>query len=102
MALLFPSSKQFPPSFSGHALVTLHGSWNRGQPSGYSVARLIFEEGRPLKFVDFITGFYIDEERGQFGRPCGLVEWKDGSVLMSDDSGGVIYRIRHAGGLSGE
>jgi glucose/arabinose dehydrogenase len=99
MALLFPSGKQFPPTFAGHALVTLHGSWNRGQPSGYSVARLIFEEDRPVKFVDFITGFYIDEERGQFGRPCGLVEWKDGSVLMSDDSGGVIYRIRHSGGL---
>ena len=49
-----------------------------------------------MRFENFITGFFIDEERGQFGRPCGLVEWKDGSVLMSDDSGGVIYRIRNA------
>ena len=94
--MLFPSRKHFPERFAGDALVTFHGSWNRGVPSGYSVGRLRFEEGRPVRFENFITGFFIDEERGQFGRPCGLVEWKDGSVLMSDDSGGVIYRIRNA------
>ena len=96
MAMLFPSRKHFPDRFAGDALVTFHGSWNRGVPSGYSVGRLRFEEGRPVRCENFITGFFIDEERGQFGRPCGLVEWKDGSVLMSDDSGGVIYRIRNA------
>jgi len=96
MAILFPSAKQFTGDFTGDALVTFHGSWNRGQASGYSVMRLRFDEGRPVKFENFITGFYIDEEKGQFGRPCGLVEWKDGTVLMSDDGDGLIYRISQA------
>ncbi len=95
MALLFPSTKHFPASFSGDALVTLHGSWNRGEPSGYKVVRLRFENDQPAKFEDFVTGFYLEGEKGQFGRPCGLAEWNDGTILMSDDAGGVIYRIWH-------
>ena len=94
MALLFPSGKNFPKNFAGDALVTLHGSWNRGTPSGYSVVRLRFEDGEPAEFEGFVSGFC--DESGQFGRPCGLVEWKDGSVLMSDDGGGVIYRISNS------
>ncbi len=97
MALLFPSTEQFPKDFGGDALVTFHGSWNRGEPSGYSVMRLRFEGGKPVKFEPFIEGFYRAEEEGQFGRPCGLVESKDGSVLMSDDGAGVIYRIAKEG-----
>jgi glucose/arabinose dehydrogenase len=95
MALLFPSGKHFPEDFNGDALVTLHGSWNRGEPSGYKVVRLRFENEQPVKFEDFVTGFYEVSEKGQFGRPCGLVEWNDGTILMSDDGGGVIYRIWH-------
>ncbi|MCW1924743.1 PQQ-dependent sugar dehydrogenase [Luteolibacter arcticus] len=93
MAMLFPSAKQFTKDFHGDALVTLHGSWNRGKPSGYSVMRLRFKNGEPEAFEDFITGFYLEGDRSHFGRPCGLAEWTDGTVLMSDDSGGVIYRI---------
>lgn len=95
MALLFPSDKHFPADFKGDALVTLHGSWNRGEPSGYKVVRLRFENDEPVKFEDFVTGFYVPSEKGQFGRPCGLAEWNDGTILMSDDAGGVIYRIWH-------
>jgi glucose/arabinose dehydrogenase len=98
MALLFPGKKQFPAGFHGDALVTLHGSWNRGEASGYSVVRLRFRDGAPAAFENFISGFYLPGEKAQFGRPCGLVEWKDGTVLMSDDSGGVIYRIWHSAG----
>jgi glucose/arabinose dehydrogenase len=94
MALLFPSGKSFPADFAGDALVTLHGSWNRGTPSGYSVVRLRFKDGKPQEFEDFATGFCDGKE--QFGRPCGLVEWKDGSILMSDDGGGLIYRISNS------
>ena len=95
MALLFPSAKQFPADFRGDALVTFHGSWNRAKPSGYSVMRLRFKNGEPSGFEDFLTGFI--EGSGQFGRPCGLLEWQDGSVLVSDDGAGMIYRITAAG-----
>jgi glucose/arabinose dehydrogenase len=96
MALLFPSERHFPASFHGDALATFHGSWNRGEPSGYSVMRLRFRDGEAVRFEDFITGFYLQGDRTQFGRPCGLAEWNDGTVLMSDDGGGVIYRIWHS------
>jgi len=96
MAMLFPSSKQLPKEFHGDALVTLHGSWNRAKASGYKVVRLHFKNGEPEAFQDFITGFYLEGDKTHFGRPCGLAEWKDGTVLMSDDSGGLIYRIWHS------
>ncbi|MCW1915854.1 PQQ-dependent sugar dehydrogenase [Luteolibacter sp. GHJ8] len=76
MALLFPSATNFPKAFHGDALVTFHGSWNRSKPSGYSVMRLRFKDGAPDKFEDFLTGFVRGD--GQFGRPCGLLELKDG------------------------
>jgi glucose/arabinose dehydrogenase len=96
MALLFPTAKQFPKSFNGDALVTLHGSWNRATASGYKVMRLRFKNGEPESFEDFVSGFYLEGDKSHFGRPCGLAEWTDGTVLMSDDSGGVIYRIWHS------
>jgi len=96
MAMLFPSAKQFPKSFNGDALVTLHGSWNRSTASGYKVVRLRFENGEPKAFEDFVSGFFEEGDKTQFGRPCGLAEWVDGTILMSDDSGGVIYRIWHS------
>ncbi len=96
MALLFPSMKQFPKDFHGDALVTFHGSWNRAEASGYSVMRLRFRSEEPAAFEEFIGGFYLEGEKAQFGRPCGLAEWRDGTILMSDDSGGMIYRIWHS------
>lgn len=92
MALLFPSAKQLK-KLSGDALVSFHGSWNRGEPSGYSVMRLRFKNNEPTEFEPFLSGFYLPDEKGQFGRPCGLIEWTDGSILLSDDGAGVIYRI---------
>ncbi|MDQ3623262.1 MAG: PQQ-dependent sugar dehydrogenase [Verrucomicrobiota bacterium] len=97
MALLFYTSSQFPEEYRGDAFVTFHGSWNRGEPSGYKVARLQFKDGKPAEFEDFLTGFYLPKEKSQFGRPCGLALARDGSLLLSDDGGGVIYRISWAG-----
>ncbi|MBX3743645.1 MAG: PQQ-dependent sugar dehydrogenase [Akkermansiaceae bacterium] len=94
MALLFPTSKFFSGEAAGDGLVTLHGSWNRGTASGYEVVRVKLEkDGSSATFHPFISGFFLEQEKGQFGRPCDLIEDGDGSVLMSDDSGGRIYRI---------
>ncbi len=95
MDLVFYRGDQFPEEFRNSAFVTFHGSWNKKKPSGYNVAVLKFEKGKPVKFVDFITGFLIDDNKARFGRPCGLVLAKDGSLLMSDDDGGVVYRITY-------
>lgn len=97
MAFLFYTGTQFPAEYRESAFVTLHGSWNRGKPSGYKVVRVKFKDGKPQGFEDFLTGFLVKDNAAQFGRPCGLALAKDGSLLMSDDSGGVIYRISYTG-----
>lgn len=95
MALLFYTGTQFPAEYRESAFVTLHGSWNRGTPTGYKVVRLKFRDGKPGGFEDFLTGFLVNANQAQFGRPCGLALAKDGALLLSDDSGGVIYRISY-------
>ncbi len=67
------------------------------QTRGYKMMRLKFKDGRPEAFEDFLTGFLVNKNNGQFGRPCGLAMAQDGSMLLSDDSGGVIYRISYSG-----
>jgi len=101
MALLFYTGAQFPAEYRESAFVTFHGSWNRSKPSGYKVMRLKFKDGKPTAFEDFLTGFLINNNSAQFGRPVGLAIAKDGALLVSDDSGGVIYRIR-SGAVSAE
>ena len=94
----FYDGSMFPGS-SGDAFVAMHGSWNRVPPTGYEVVRIRFgEDGTPLAFEPFLQGFLQKEGDGwvQFGRPAGLATMPDGSLLVSDDDGGRIYRITHA------
>jgi glucose/arabinose dehydrogenase len=92
--MIFYEGKQFPQDYHGDAFVAMHGSWNRSTPVGYKVARIRFENGKPQTFEDFLTGFFVGKN-GQFGRPAGLAVSKDGSLLISDDENGVIYRVAY-------
>jgi glucose/arabinose dehydrogenase len=56
---------------------------------------LKFENGKPTGFEDFLTGFLINNGKNQFGRPAGLAVSKDGALLISDDSNGIIYRVSY-------
>ncbi|MDX5436934.1 MAG: PQQ-dependent sugar dehydrogenase, partial [Pontibacter sp.] len=71
MDLLFYKGNQFPKEYQGDAIVTLHGSWNRSEPSGYKVVRVRFDNGKPKGFEDFVTGFLVDGNKAQFGRVVG-------------------------------
>lgn len=73
----------------------MHGSWNRGEPSGYKVVLARFEDGKPVGFEDFITGFLIDNNKAQFGRVCGIAENNEGSLLITDDDNGVVYLVSY-------
>lgn len=95
MALRFYRGDQFPLEYKSDAFVTFHGSWNREQPSGYNVARLRFENGKPSKFEDFVTGFLSADGKSVFGRPCGLVQTENGDMLFTDDANGVIYQVAY-------
>ena len=68
---------------------------NRRDPKGYKVVRVNFEDGKPKDAEDFLTGFLAEEGKSQFGRPAGLAIAKDGALLVSEDTNGVIYRISH-------
>ncbi len=92
---IFYNATQFPADYRGDAFVAMRGSWNRNPPSGYKVVRVKFENGKPVRFEDFVTGFLLEDGREQFARPVGLAIARDGSLLLTEDDNGVIYRISY-------
>lgn len=98
MQMVFYTGPQFPADYRGDAFVTMRGSWNRKPASGYEVARIHFESGKPSRIEPFVTGFLADGGQTHFARPVGLAAAKDGALLMGDDANGVIYRIAYDGG----
>jgi glucose/arabinose dehydrogenase len=91
----FYTGKQFPESYRGGAFVAEHGSWNRATRSGYQIAFVAFRNGKPSADpVPFMTGLVPDPSKPDVnGRPVGVAVAPDGSLLVSDDGAGVIYRI---------
>lgn len=88
----------FGPDAAGDAFVALRGSWNRKPASGYELARVRFDAaGRPTRIEPFASGFTSRDGTGQYGRPAGVAVMRDGSVLLSDDANGVLYRITYDG-----
>ncbi len=94
LGIRFYTGAQFPPPYRGNLFVAQHGSWNRSQPIGYRVVRLVFENGRPVKEHVFAEG-WLRPDGKVMGRPVDVLELPDGSLLVSDDLRGVIYRIRY-------
>lgn len=100
MGLVFYSGDQFPGDYQGDAFVALHGSQNTAVPRLPMVVRVPFQEGRPVGgFEPFVEGFgRIEAERANiWGRPVGLAVAKDGSLLIADDVGQVVWRVRYTG-----
>nr|WP_313977793.1 PQQ-dependent sugar dehydrogenase [Xanthocytophaga flavus] len=95
LAMVFYTGSQFPSEYQTDAFVAMRGSWNRRDPVGYKVVRLRFENGQPTRFEDFLTGFLINNNTSHFGRLAGLTVHTDGSLLVSDDTNGVIYRVSY-------
>ena len=102
IAMVFYTGKQFPERYKNNAFIAFHGSWNRSVPTGYKVALLKFENGKPTGFEDFLTGFLINNGENNFGRPAGLAVANDGSLLVSDDSNGIIYRVSYIQAAKGK
>jgi glucose/arabinose dehydrogenase len=97
LGLAFYEGKQFPGEYKGDAFVTLHGSWNRAKRTGYKVVRLPFKDGKPSgEYDDFLTGF-VATDAGVWGRPVSVAEAHDGALLITDDAGGVIWRVAYKG-----
>ena len=95
LGLAFCTAKNFPQKYSGGAFVGQHGSWNRSQFAGYKVIFIPFKNGRPAgPPEDFLTGFMPDRKAGiTYGRPVSIAFATDGAMLVSDDAGGVVWRV---------
>ena len=101
MQLVFYNGGSFPASYNGDAFVTMRGSWNRNPASGYEIVRVRFENGQPMRFEPFVSGFLTDGGKTHIARPMGLAVAADGALLMADDANGVIYRIAYTGAPRG-
>jgi len=101
IAMRFYTGTQFPAAWRNDAFVAFRGSWGRSEPVGYKVVRVRYSPaGQPLGFEDFLTGFLSEDGGTFFGRPTGIAIAADGSLLVSDDTLGVIYRVRWVGGVT--
>ncbi len=98
ITLAFYDGAMFPERYRGGAFVALHGSWNRSLRTGYKVVHIPFRNGQPSGgYDDFVTGWAPDPASDEvWGRPAGLLVLRDGSLLISDDGAGVIWRVTHS------
>ena len=95
LGMVFYTADQFPEEYHGDLFVALHGSWNRSERTGYELIRVRVQGGRPVSYEPFASGWL---RGGQVsGRPVYPEVGPDGSLFLSDDGGGRIYRIRWTG-----
>lgn len=93
-ALLFYTGSSFPVEYRGGVFVAFHGSWNRAPlpQQGFNVVYVPMQSGRPGQWRVFADGFRTAQA---VYRPTGLAQGPDGSLYVSDDRGGRIYRISY-------
>ncbi len=95
LGIVFYDGQTFPRSYRGSAFIAYHGSWNRSIPTGDKVVVASFANGKPVGIRDFVTGWM--ENNGNYrGRPVGLAVGPDGSLYISDDKLGYVYRVTYA------
>jgi len=93
----FYTGKSFPKKYQGGIFVASHGSWNRTEPSGYLINFIpLKEDGTAGKAEIFADGFLDKVTNRAIGRPVDVANMPDGSILVSDDYAGAIYRITYA------
>lgn len=95
--ILFYTGTQFPEKYRGGMFVAMHGSWNRSQRQGYKVVFVPFKNRMATAGPeDFVGGWMLAPDRKEvWGRPVGLLQMPDGSLLVSDDGGRKVWRISY-------
>lgn len=95
LGMRFYQGEQFPEEYRGDVLIAEHGSWNRSTPIGYRITRVRIEGDRATGYETFADGWLTGREA--WGRPVDVQELPDGSLLVSDDRAGAVYRITWEG-----
>ena len=91
LGLQFYTGENFPPAYRGNIFIAEHGSWNRSEKIGYRVMRVTLDGDQATTYEPFASGWLQGEEA--WGRPVDIELMPDGSMLVSDDYGGRVYRI---------
>ena len=87
----------FPESYKNQIFVAEHGSWDRSKKSGHNVSLVRFKNNGVAGHEVFASGWLNDATQKVWGRPVDILVLKDGSILISDDQAGVIYRVTYNG-----
>jgi glucose/arabinose dehydrogenase len=90
----FYTGSMFPASYRGQVFIAEHGSWNRSRRIGYRISLVTLDGDKAVSYTPFVTGWLQNET--PWGRPADVLVAPDGSLLVSDDHAGAIYRIRYA------
>jgi glucose/arabinose dehydrogenase len=93
LGMRFYTGSMFPAEYRNQIFIAEHGSWNRSTPIGYRISLVRLVEGRAVSYETFADGWLEDGD--VWGRPVDLLAMPDGSMLVSDDYGGKIYRITY-------
>jgi glucose/arabinose dehydrogenase len=97
LGMAFYSGSMFPEEYRGAIFSAQHGSWNRTEPVGARVMVTMIAEDGTATTEPFAEG-WLDENGEYLGRPVDVAQLRDGSILVSDDLAGAIYRISYAAG----
>jgi glucose/arabinose dehydrogenase len=98
MGVHFYTGKMFPAAYQNAALIARKGSWNRNKKSGYDVVMVRANpDGTLAQVTPFISGFMDSSDNSFWGRPAYMMQLEDGSLLLSDEQLGAIYRITYGG-----
>jgi glucose/arabinose dehydrogenase len=95
--LTFYDGTQFPRAYRNDVFASEHGSWNRARRTGYKVIRVPMRDGKATgEYEDFLVGF-VTPEGNVWGRPVGVAVAQDGSLMVTDDGSGTVWRVAYVG-----
>ena len=100
LGLKFYTGNMFPPSYKNKIIIPEHGSWNRSKNAGHTghkISLVTEENGVGVQYETFVKGFLNKSTNTAWGRPVDILVLKDGSILISDDKSGTIYRMSYLG-----
>jgi len=97
LGLKFYTGNMFPASYKNQLFIAEHGSWNRSKKNGYRLSLVKVENGKSVGYETFASGWLDEATQKVWGRPVDVLVLPDGSMLVSDDQAGVIYRITYKG-----
>ncbi len=96
LGLKFYTGKQFPAEYKNQIILAEHGSWNRSKKSGYKLSLVkVDANSKATSYTTFASGWLDEATQKSWGRPVDVLLLPDGSMLVSDDQAGVVYRISY-------